>query len=313
MRAQLARPDQHLLTPEAYNQLFSMHGITMIFLYASPILSGFSNYLWPLMLGSRDMAFPRLNAFSYWVFLFSGLFLYSSFLVGQAPDGGWFAYAPLTEHAYSPGLQHGLLRARADLPRRSRPPWARSTSSSRCSSCARPGMSINRLPIFVWGTLTTSFSMLFALPALTAACIMLYFDRRFGMHFFDAAAGGHPLLWQHLFWIFGHPWVYIVVLPAMGIVSTMHPDLLPPSAGRLHLRRAGDGGHRHPRLRRVGAPHVRDRPAGACRTDFFSAASMVISIPSAVAVFAWLATIWHGAAGDARRRFCSSPASSCCS
>jgi cytochrome c oxidase subunit I len=292
MRAQLTAPNERLLTPEQYNQLFSMHGITMIFLYASPILSGFSNYIWPLMLGSRDMAFPRLNALSYWLFLFSGLFIYSSFLVGQAPDLGWFAYAPLTERPYSPGLHMdfyalGLLFLTV------------STTVGAINfivtlfKLRAPGMSINRLPIFIWGTLTTSFAVLFALPSLTAACIMLYFDRRFGMHFFDAAAGGHPLLWQHLFWIFGHPWVYIVVLPAMGIMSDMIPTFCRrPLVGYTFVALAtvstgilGFGVWVH-HMFATGLPDL--------STDFFSAASMVITIPSAVAVFAWLATIWHG-------------------
>jgi cytochrome c oxidase subunit I len=292
MRAQLAGPNERLLTPEAYNQLFSMHGITMIFLYASPILSGFSNYIWPLMLGSRDMAFPRLNALSYWLFLFSGLFIYSSFLVGQAPDRGWFAYAPLTEGPFSPGLHMdfyalGLLFLTV------------STTVGAINfivtlfKLRAPGMSINRLPIFIWGTLTTSFAVLFAMPSLTAACVMLYFDRRFGMHFFDAAAGGHPLLWQHLFWIFGHPWVYIVVLPAMGIMSDMIPTFCRrPLAGYTFVALAtvstgilGFGVWVH-HMFATGLPDL--------STDFFSAASMVITIPSAVAVFAWLATIWHG-------------------
>ena len=292
MRAQLAAPNERLLTPEAYNQLFSMHGITMIFLYASPILSGFSNYIWPLMLGSRDMAFPRLNALSYWLFLFSGLFIYSSFLVGQAPDRGWFAYAPLTEGAFSPGLHMdfyalGLLFLTV------------STTAGAINfivtlfKLRAPGMSINRLPIFIWGTLTTSFSILFAMPSLSAACIMLYFDRRFGMHFFDAAAGGRPLLWQHLFWIFGHPWVYIVVLPAMGIMSDLIPTFCRrPLVGYTFVALAtvstgmlGFGVWVH-HMFATGLPDL--------STDFFSAASMVITIPSAVAVFAWLATIWHG-------------------
>ncbi len=292
MRAQLARPDQHLLTPEAYNQLFSMHGITMIFLYASPILSGFSNYVWPLILGSRDMAFPRLNAFSYWTFLAAGIFLYSSFLVGQSPDRGWFAYAPLTDGSYSPGLNMDFYSLGLIL-------LTISTTVGAINFIVTvfrlraPGMSINRLPIFVWGTLTTSFAILFALPALTCACVMLYFDRRLGMHFFDPSTGGHPLLWQHLFWIFGHPWVYIIVLPAMGIMSDLIPTFCRrPLVGYTYVALAtvstgilGFGVWMH---------HMFSTGIPAMSADFFSAASMVISIPSAVAVFAWLATIWHG-------------------
>jgi cytochrome c oxidase subunit I len=292
MRAQLARPDEHLLTPEAYNQLFSMHGITMIFLYASPILSGFSNYIWPLILGSRDMAFPRVNALSYWTFLAAGIFLYSSFLIGQSPDRGWFAYAPLTSGSYAPGLNMDFYALGLIL-------LTISTTVGAINFIVTvfrlraPGMSINRLPIFVWGTLTTSFAVLFSLPALTAACIMLYFDRRFGMHFFDASTGGHPLLWQHLFWIFGHPWVYIIVLPAMGIMSDLIPTFCRrPLVGYTYVALAtvstgilGFGVWMH---------HMFSTGIPAMSADFFSAASMVIAIPSAVAVFAWLATIWHG-------------------
>jgi cytochrome c oxidase subunit I len=292
MRLQLAGPERHLLGPEQYNQLFTMHGVTMIFLYASPILSGFSNFLWPLLLGSRDMAFPRLNALSYWVFLFAGLFLYSSFLVGQAPDRGWFAYVPLTEGTYSPGLNMDFYALGLILLTVSTTVGAINFIVTAFTMRA-PGMSVNRLPIFMWGTLTTSFSVLFALPALTAACVFLYFDRRFGMHFFDTAAGGHPLLWQHLFWIFGHPWVYIIVLPAMGMVS----DYLPvfcrrPLVGYTFVALAtvstgilGFG---------VWAHHMFATGLPAVSTTFFSAASMVITLPSAVAVFAWIATIWHG-------------------
>jgi cytochrome c oxidase subunit I len=292
MRAQLAGPDERLLSPDGYNQLFSMHGITMIFLYASPILSGFSNYIWPLMLGSRDMAFPRLNALSYWLFLFSGLFLYSSVLIGQAPDRGWFAYAPLTEGGYAPGLNMDFYALGLVFLTVSTTVGAINFIVTLFKLRA-PGMSINRLPIFIWGTLTTSFSVLFALPSLTAACIMLYFDRRFGMHFFDASNGGHPLLWQHLFWIFGHPWVYILVLPAMGMMSDLIPTFCRrPLVGYTFVALAtvstgilGFGVWVH-HMFATGLPDV--------SADFFSAASMVITIPSAVAVFAWLATIWQG-------------------
>jgi len=292
MRAQLAGPDEHLLSPEAYNQLFSMHGITMIFLYASPILSGFSNYIWPLMLGSRDMAFPRLNALSYWLFLFSGIFIYSSVIVGQAPDRGWFAYAPMTEGAYSPGLNMDFYALGLIFLTVSTTVGAINFIVTLFKLRA-PGMSIHRLPIFIWGTLTTSFSVLFALPALTVACVMLYFDRRFGMHFFDASRGGHPLLWQHLFWIFGHPWVYILVLPAMGIMSDLIPTFCRrPLVGYTLVALStvstgilGFGVWVH-HMFATGLPDL--------STDFFSAASMVITIPSAVATFAWLATIWTG-------------------
>jgi len=292
MRLQLARSDAHLLTPEQYDQLFTMHGVTMIFWYAAPVLSGFSNFLWPLLIGARDMAFPRLNAYSYWTFLASGLFLYSSVLAGQVPDGGWFAYVPLTTTPFSPGLNLdfyalGLLFLTI------------STTAGAINflvtvfKLRAPGMSINRIPIFMWGTTTTSFAVLFALPSLTVACVMLYLDRRFGTHFFDPSAGGHPLLWQHLFWIFGHPWVYIIVLPAMGIVSDALPTFCArPLVGYTLVAFAtvttgmlGFG---------VWVHHMFATGLPPLALSFFSAASLVITIPSAIGVFAWVATIWHG-------------------
>ncbi len=292
MRAQLSGADKRLLSPEAYNQLFSIHGVTMIFLYASPILSGFANYIWPLLIGSRDMAFPRLNALSFWIFLLSGLFIYSSVLVGQVPDRGWFAYAPLTESQYAPGLNMDFYALGLTF-------LGLSTTVGAINfivtffKLRAPGMSLNRVPIMMWGTLTASVSIVFAMPSLTVACILLWFDRRLGMHFFEASAGGHPMLWQHLFWIFGHPWVYIVVLPAMGIVS----DALPvfcrrPLVGYTFVALAtiatgilGFGVWVH-HMFATGLPSV--------AMTFFGAASMVITIPSAVAVLAWIATIWYG-------------------
>ncbi len=292
MRVQLAHGDIHLLSPEAYNQLFTMHGVTMIFWYAAPMLSGFSNFLWPLLIGARDMAFPRLNAFSFWTFLLSGLFVYSSFLVGQAPDGGWFAYAPLTSRAFSPGLNLDFYAIGLVFLSVSTTVGAINFITTVFKLRA-PGMSIHRIPIFMWGTTTTSFAILFALPSLTVACVMLYLDRRFSTHFFDTGAGGHPLLWQHLFWIFGHPWVYIVVLPAMGIVSDALPTFCRrPLVGYTFVALAtvstgilgfGVWGH-----------HMFATGVSALPSSFFSAASLVITVPSAVAVFAWIATIWLG-------------------
>src|SRR5689334_16599186 len=292
IRAQLAAPDMHLVSPERYNQLFTMHGVTMIFWYAAPILSGFSNYLWPLMLGSRDMACPRANALSYWTFLMSGVFLYTSVLVGQMPDRGWFAYAPLTEAAYSPGLNMDFYAIGLTFLSVSTTVGAINFIATLFKTRA-PGMSLNRLPIFVWGTLTTSFAIVFATPALTAACALLYLDRRVGTHFYDAALGGHPLLWQHLFWSFGHPWVYVVVLPAMGIISDLIPTFARrPLVGYTFVAVAtvatgilGFGVWVH-HMFATGLPQTAQ--------SFFSAASMVIAIPSAVAVFAWISTLWHG-------------------
>lgn len=292
MRIQLAGPEAGVLSPEAYNQLFTMHGVTMMFLYALPVLSGFSNYLWPLMLGARDMAFPRLNALSYWTFLFAGIFLYSSFLIGAAPNGGWFNYVPNASLEFNPGLNIDFYTLGLIF-------LGISTTVGSINfvvtlfKTRAPGMSINRLPIIVWGTLTASVSNLFAIPALTAACVFLFLDRRAGMHFFDAAAGGHPMLWQHLFWMFGHPWVYILVLPAMGIISDVIPTFARrPLVGYTFVALAtvttgiiGFGVWLH-HMFAIGLPPL--------SMSFFSAASLVIAIPSAIAVFAWTATIWNG-------------------
>jgi cytochrome c oxidase subunit 1/cytochrome c oxidase subunit I+III len=292
MRIQLARPEQHLLSPQEYNQFFSMHGVTMIFLYALPVLSGFSNFLWPLLFGARDMAFPRLNALSYWIFLFAGILLYSSFIGGQVPNSGWFSYVPFAEREFNPGLNVDFYALGTIMLGISTTVGSINFIVSLFKTRA-PGMTINRMPILVWGTLTASISNLFAIPSLTVACVFLFLDRRFGMHFFDAALGGQPLLWQHLFWIFGHPWVYVVVLPAMGIVS----DIIPvfsrrPLVGYSLVAFAtaatgflGFGVWVH-HMFATGLPNI--------SLSFFSAASLLISIPSAIAVFAWLATIWAG-------------------
>ncbi len=292
MRTQLAVSGEHLVSANAYNELFSLHGVTMIFLYAAPVLSGFSNYLWPLMLGSRDMAYPRLNALSYWTYLVAGIFLYTSIPLGAVPNAGWFDYVPYAARQYNPGMNIDFYALSLLL-------LAVSTTVGSVNfittlfKTRAPGMSLNRLPIIVWGTLTASISNLFALPALSAAVIMLFLDRRYGTRFFDASAGGHPLLWQHLFWMFGHPWVYIVVLPAMGIVSDALPTFCRrPLVGYTFVALAtvttallGFGVWLH-HMFAVGIPPL--------ALAFFGGASVFITIPSAVAVFAWLATLWDG-------------------
>jgi cytochrome c oxidase subunit I+III len=300
MRAQLARPESRLLSPEMYDQLFSMHGTTMIFWYASPILSGFSNYLVPLMLGARDMAFPRLNAFSYWTFLLSGLLIYSSALGGVMPHGGWFAYVPYTNAQYSPGLNMDFYALALLFLTISTTAGAINfivtIFKTRC-----PGMSVSRMPLFMWSTLTTSVAMVFSMPALTAALIFLELDRRFGTHFYDPVRGGAPLLWQHLFWVFGHPWVYIVILPATGMASMIIPTFCRrPIVGHVYVALAtvstgifGFG---------VWAHHMFATGMPALSTTFFSAASMAVSIPSGIQIFAWLATIWA-----ARRHVLATP------
>ncbi len=292
MRLQLAGPGRTLLTPDQYDQLFSTHGMTMIFLYASPILSGFSNYLWPLLLGSRDMAFPRLNALSYWIYLAAGIFLYTGFLTGNGPNDGWFNYVPYASRDYNPGLNEDFYSLGMIFLGISVTVGAANFIVTALRTRA-PGMSINRIPILVWGTLTASAANLLVVPAVSLAFFMLWMDRQFGTHFFDPGNGGQPLLWQHLFWIFGHPWVYAIVLPAMGMVS----DGLPVFCRRplvgyslvalstIATMILGFG---------VWVHHMFATGLPGLGLSFFSAASIAITVPSAVAVFAWLATIWLG-------------------
>jgi cytochrome c oxidase subunit I len=292
MRIQLARPDQSILTPEMYNQLFTMHGTTMIFWYASPILSGFSNYLIPLMIGSRDMAYPRLNAFSYWTFLLSAILLYIAPCMGQAPHAGWFSYVPYTNIQYSPG--HGLdFYALALLF------LAISTTVGAINFIATilrlraPGMSLSKMPLLCYSTGTISFAILFALPALTANCVFLELDRHWGTHFFRVAGGGSVLMWQQLFWFFGHPWVYVIFIPAMGMLSMIIPVFSRrPIVGYPYVAIStvltgvvGFG---------VWLHHMFSVGMSDMAMSFFSAGSMLISIFTIVQVFAWVATIWKG-------------------
>ncbi|HEX2864333.1 MAG TPA: cytochrome c oxidase subunit I [Deinococcales bacterium] len=291
MRTQLIRPENTFLSPEAYNRLMTMHGTTMIFFFATPMLFGLGNYFVPLMIGARDMAFPRLNAFGYWVFLFSGVFMYSSFLAGQVPDTGWFSYTPMSGPRYSPGLNldfwsMGLLFLGI------------STTVGAINfivtifKMRAPGMSLSRMPVFVWAILVTAFSVIFAVPSLNAANIFLELERQAGMHFFDPP-GGQPLLWQHLFWIFGHPDVYIIVLPALGIASEIIPafsrrpivaySLVVTATVATGIIGAG-----------VWAHHMFATGIPSLALGFFSASSFIITIPSGVQVFAWLGTMVTG-------------------
>jgi cytochrome c oxidase subunit I+III len=292
LRVQLAQPNLEVVEPEAFNQLFTMHGTTMMFLFAIPVLSGFGNFLVPLMIGTRDMAFPRLNAFGYWVFLAAGIFLHSSFLIGRAPNAGWFNYVPLADELYTPGpnvdfYALGLLFLGI------------STTGGVINfivtilKMRAPGMSINRMPIFVWGELAMALATVFAIPSLTVALGFLTLERRFGFHFFDTANGGDPLLWQHLFWIFGHPLVYIIVLPALGIVSAIIPTYSRrPMIGYTYIVIAemaialiGFGVWVH-HMFAIGLPTI--------SLSFISAASFMITIPSGTQIFAWLATMIAG-------------------
>jgi cytochrome c oxidase subunit I len=292
MRLQLAGPNLKLLTPEQYNDLFSTHGMTMIFLYAMPILSGFSNYLWPLLLGSRDMAFPRLNALGYWIYLASGLFLYAGFLTGNGPNDGWFNYVPYASRDYNPGLNQDFYALGMVFLGISTTVGAANFIVTAFRTRA-PGMTINRLPIMIWGTLTASAANLIVIPAVSLAFFLLWLDRQYGTHFFDAAEGGQPLLWQHLFWIFGHPWVYAIVLPAMGMVSEGLPVFCRrPLVGYSLVALAtvatmilGFGVWVH-HMFATGLPRLGN--------SFYTAASMVIAIPTGIQIFSWIATLWLG-------------------
>ncbi len=292
VRTQLAQPDNHFLKADTYNQLFTMHGTTMIFLVVMPMTAAFFNYFTPIMIGASDVAFPRLNAFSYWTFLSGGLVLYSSFLFGGAPNGGWFAYPPNTGIAFSPG--HGLDYYVLGL-------FITGVASTVAAvnfittilNLRAPGMTLMRMPIFIWMTLVTNFLLLFALPVITIALVLLFFDRNFGTNFFNPAAGGEPLLWQHLFWLFGHPEVYILVLPAMGMVS----EILPVFARKplfgyrvmvfsgIAIGFMGWG---------VWAHHMFSAGLGPVAVSAFSITTMFIAVPTGVKIFNWIGTLWGG-------------------
>ena len=293
MRTQLIKPDNALLSPDAYDAMFSLHGVTMIFLFVIPISTGaFGNYLLPLMIGARDMAFPRMNALSYWIFLASGLFIYTGLVVGQPPDAGWFNYVPLASKQYSPGA--GIDFYALGLIFNSIASTAAAVNFIVTIFKLRaPGMSLNRMPLFCYAFLAVSFALLFALPPLSAACILLELDRRLGFDFYNVAAGGDPLLWQHLFWIFGHPEVYIIILPAFGIATSIIPTFtrrkmvaFPMVAvAEILVAFIGFGVWAH-HMFAVGLPTV--------TTIYFAAASLIIVIPSGIQLFAWITTIITG-------------------
>jgi cytochrome c oxidase subunit I len=292
MRIQLGAPNNTFLSPEAYNQIFTMHATTMIFLGIMPLNVGFGNYVVPIMIGARDMAYPRLNALSIWLFIFGGLMLYSSFILGGAPSAGWFSYVPLSNQPYSP--THGM-----DY-------WIIGLTLTGVASIAgalnfivtiinlrAPGMSFNRMPLFVWMTLVVSFLLVFAFPSLTVAQFQLFFDRNFGTTFFKPSGGGDPLLWQHLFWFFGHPEVYILILPAMGIVSEVLPTFSrKPIFGYAFVAYSGVAigflGFT------VWAHHMFAVGMGPLINALFSAGSFLIGVPTGVKIFNWIATLWLG-------------------
>jgi cytochrome c oxidase subunit I len=301
VRTQLAVPNGKVLSPEIYNQVFTMHGTTMIFLFVMPMLAGLGNYVVPMMIGARDMAFPRMNAFGYWVLLLGGLFLTSSFLFGAAPNAGWFSYAPLTELTQDCGATAVMCTPGANMDF-----WALGILMLGISSISAslnfvvtilklraPGMTINRMPMFTWMTLVTAFLLLFALPSVTAATILLLLDRHLGTHFFQSGFGGDPLLWQHLFWSFGHPEVYILILPAFGIISEILPVFSrKPLFGYTFVAWSGVAigflsftvwAHH---MFAVGLPLVAQA--------FFATSTTLIAIPTAVKIFNWVFTVYGG-------------------
>jgi cytochrome c oxidase subunit 1 len=292
IRLQLATPNGHVLTAEQYNQVFTMHGTTMIFLVVMPLGATFANYFIPLMIGARDVAFPRLNALSYWVFLFGGLLMYSSFLWGQMPNDGWFGYANLTSRQYSPGLNIDF--------------WVIGLQILGIASIAAglnfivtilnmraPGMRLMRMPVFIWMQLVTQVLLVLAMPALTVGTIEVLFDRFFDTNFFNPVAGGQPLLWINLFWVFGHPEVYILILPAMGIVSEILPVFArKPLFGYAVVVFSGIA---------IGAQswgvwvhHMFANGLGTVTDAAFAISTMLIAVPTGVKIFNWLATIWGG-------------------
>ena len=293
IRLQLARPAGDVVSPEVYSQLFTMHGTTMILLVVLQLtVGGLGNYLVPLMIGARDVAFPRLNAFSYWVYLFGGILLHTGFVLGTVADVGWYAYAPLTGTGFSPGPGVDF--------------WVLGLQVAGVSAIASalnfivtiinlraPGLGLMRMPVFVWNVLVTSFLVIFAFPPLTVALTLLMFDRFFGTPFLSPAAGSTPLLWQHLFWVFGHPEVYILILPAFGIVSEVVPTFSrKPLFGypfvvfaTVAIAFLGFG---------VWVHHMFVTGLGPVPTMVFSATTMLIAVPTGVKIFNWLGTLWGG-------------------
>jgi cytochrome c oxidase subunit I len=292
MRAQLARPDSGLISPDLYNQLFTMHGTTMMFLFAVPVMEAFAVYLVPLMVGTRNIAFPRLNAFSYYVYLFGGLMIWVAFGLNIGPDIGWFGYVPLSGPEFSPGK-------RADF-------WAQMITFTEVAALAvsveiivtvfkqrAPGMTLDRIPLFVWAQLVTAFMVIFAMPSVMMSSTLLILDRLIGTHFYNPAEGGDALLWQHLFWFFGHPEVYIIFLPATGMVSEIITTFTRrPVFGYLFLVLA---------LIAVGflsfglwVHHMFVAGVPELGASFFTASSMLIAIPNGIQIFCWIATLWGG-------------------
>ncbi|MGN6664811.1 MAG: cytochrome c oxidase subunit I [Solirubrobacterales bacterium] len=293
IRTQLIGPNESTLSPATFNEMMSTHGTTMIFFFVVPMsLGAFGNYLIPLMIGARDMAFPRLNALSYWIFLCAGTFLYVGVFTGNAPSAGWFDYVPLASKTYSPGpgidfyalslLFVGISTTLGAI-----------NAIVTIFKLRAPGMSLNRMPLFCFAFLAVSFALIFALPALSTALILLELERLLGFHFFIPAAGGDPILWQNLFWIFGHPEVYIIILPAFGIATSIIPTFVRRkmvafplvALAEILVAFLGFG---------VWAHHMFAVGLASATTIYFAAASLVIVIPSGIQLFAWITTIVTG-------------------
>ncbi len=299
IRIQLAVPHNHFLGPEVFNRMFTMHGTSMVFLFGMPTIAGLANYLIPLMVGTRDMAFPRLNAFGFWIFLFGGCLLFYSYLgapgiygSGSAPDVGWFAYAPLTSKVFSRGHTVDywalsiLLTGIGSL--------ATAVNIIATVFCLRcKGMTLFRLPLFVWMVLVTAFLMVLALPPLSAAQIMLLLDRFLGAGFFDTQTGGSAVIWQHFFWIFGHPEVYILILPGFAVVSEIIPVFSRKPifgypvmvAASIMITFISLG---------VWAHHMFTIGMTSVGNVFFATSTLLIAIPTGIKIFNWLGTMWGG-------------------
>jgi cytochrome c oxidase subunit I len=291
LRTQLSVPENTLLAPEKYNQIFTLHGTTMIFLVIVPVWAGFANYFLPLMIGSRDVAFPRLNAWSYWMFLFGGLALYGS-LFFTPPEAGWFSYVPLSLREYTPSngqeawiyMVHltGLASVLGAI-----------NFIATIHNMRAPGMGWGRMPLFVWATLIYAYLIILALTSLAASVTMLLLDRNFGTDFFNPTEGGSALLWQHLFWFFGHPEVYIMVLPGFGVISEVIPVFArKPIFGYKAIAAATAGIAFLGML--VWAHHMFATPMSTVVLAFFMLSSFLIAVPTGVKIFNWVATLWRG-------------------
>jgi cytochrome c oxidase subunit 1 len=299
MRIQLSAPNMHFIEPQTFNRMFTMHGTTMVFLVGMMILFGFGNYLVPLMIGARDMAFPRLNAFSFWVSALAGILLYFSFIggnglagTGTAPDVGWFAYAPLTEKAFSPG--HTIDYWTIALLANGVGSIGTSINILATIFCLRTkGMTLLRMPLLAWLYATMSFLTLLAISPLTAAQAMLMIDRYLGGHFFDTQMGGSAILWAHFFWIFGHPEVYVLVLPVFGMASEIIPVFSRKAIFGYPAMVAASVGIAFISLG-VWAHHMFTIGMTSYGNAFFTLSTMLVGVPTGIKIFNWLATLWGG-------------------